>query len=274
MTTTGTKKDRLSSGETRARTLVAGLDALTASGLDVGLGAVNLERAVEAAGVSRSSAYAAWSGEQDFTPQELFQRTVLKRALAQRMTTIEEMRGSATEVLAKMGPDPDPRLLLKELIRVIGEIAVRSIATSTRWQLAVAVRSVLSSSPNEKREPMLAEWVEEGEERIREETIETFYRPLADLVGLRPRPEFGEKAFHYAELAASSLAEGMGSRYFMKASEYFHDIEITGPDGEQSQWSLFSLVLERIVMMFFEPVDPSLWTIEVEQSSPSTSASM
>jgi len=61
---TGRRK-RLSAAETRDRLVRVGIDSIIANGMTIGLESVNLEQAVKDAGVSRSSAYAAWSNDDD-----------------------------------------------------------------------------------------------------------------------------------------------------------------------------------------------------------------
>jgi len=85
--------------------VAAGIDALERNGLAIGLDTVNLEQAVRDADVSRSSAYAAWSADGAHTPQELFQRTVLKQVVLNRRETITKTMATAAEVVDGLGPD-------------------------------------------------------------------------------------------------------------------------------------------------------------------------
>ena len=78
-------------------------------------------------------------------------------------------------------------------------------------------------------------------------------------VRARLRAEYGDAAFHYGEISAAALAEGLGPRYFMGSREYLDDIERPDGAGETLPWSLFSIGLESIVMTFFEPIDPESW---------------
>ena len=251
---------RLSADETKERLLTAGLEALAEHGMSIGLGAVTLDHAVQAAGVSRSSAYAVWSSDDELSPQSLFQRAVLKRAVVERKETIARTHQTAVEVIERLGADAAPATLFRELARATGGVNAQAVAESRSWQLVVALRSVLHSEPEDARDEALATWMSESERLYREETIREVYRPIAQLLGLRPRPEYGEAAYDYGEIAAASLAEGLASRYFMDTAALLDDIDRIGPDGDVEKWSLFSIVFESIVMAFFEPIDKAAWS--------------
>lgn len=259
MAATGRRK-RLSAAETRDRLVRVGIDSIIANGMTIGLESVNLEQAVKDASVSRSSAYAAWSNDDDYAPQELFQRTVLRAAIVERKETIARTQATAFEVIDRLGPDTNLPELLSELARQTGGVNARAVAESRSWQLVVALRSVLHSAAPEARDHELAEWMSESERLYREETIENIYRPLTEVLRIRPRPEFGDEAFHYGEIAAASLAEGLAPRYFMSSAEYLEGISRPDGHGGSQEWSLFSIVFERLVLTFFEPVDPDEWT--------------
>ncbi len=252
------RRPRLSAQETVDRTIEAGLDLLLSNGLSLGLDAINLEQAVRDSDVSRSSAYAGWNTDERFSPQELFQRTVLKRAVAERRETIELTHQSAHDVLAASGASLSGQALLRELGRVTGGANALAVANSRSWQLVVALRAVLNSATEQTRDPELAEWVAESEAAFRQETIETVYRPIAEIVGIQPREQYGDAAFDLAEIAASALAEGLAPRYFMLTAPHLQDLVHPGQPADEP-WSLFSLVFEQIVMRFFEPVDPESW---------------
>lgn len=253
-------RKRLSAEETRERLIDAGLDALAVHGLSIGLDSVTLDNAVRDAGVSRSSAYAVWSVDDQLSPQSVFQRAVLRQAVVERKETIARTQQTALEVIEALGASATPAALFRELARRTGGENARAVANSRSWQVVVALRSVLHSEPDPSRDEELAHWLSESERLYREDTIRNVYEPVAEVLGIRPKPEYGDKAWHYGEIAAAALAEGLASRYFMDSVEYLDDIERVGPNGVTEQWSLFSIVFESIVMTFFEPIDPESWT--------------
>lgn len=254
-----TRRPRLSAEETRERLLAAGLADLARQGMSVGLDAVNLEQAVRDAGVSRSSAYAAWSTDDVYAPQELFQRAVLRRAVEDRSATIARLQASATAVYMAGVETMTPRDLLAEIIRVAGTENIQAVADSSSWQLVIAVRAILHSVPDDARDDDLVEWMKDSEEELRTSTIDDVYRPMVELLGIVPRPEYGELAYQYGEISASSMAEGLAMRYSLRARDFVEDIPHPHREDPEKLWSLYSLIFESIVHTFFQPADGSEW---------------
>ena len=249
------KRSRLSSGETREKLIEAGIDALAEQGLSVGLDAVNLEQAVRDADVPRSSAYAVWSGDDVVAPQELFQRAVLMRVLEARRTTTEQLMEQVHEFLADPPKGLSQDELRRELIRVTSTSNLRNVAESSTWQIVLAMRSIMQSAPAGNRDEDLLDWMRDNEEELRNETIERLYKPMAELFGLRPRAEFGEKAWHYGEIALSSLSEGLAMRHALDAGNYFYGLPNPDVPDRQPNWSIYSILFESIIDTFFESTD-------------------
>lgn len=252
------RRQRLSAEETSERLIQAGLDALGREGMSVGLDAVNLEQAVRDADVPRSSAYAIWSTDEVLAPQECFQRAVLRRAAEERTRTIEQLQATAARIVAENADTMSSHELLTELIRVGGGENAVALSESLGWQLMIAVRSILQSSPSGDED--LAEWMNDSEEEVRLSTIEEVYRPFVEMLGLEPRPEFGERAFHYGEIAASSLAEGLSMRHKLRASEYLDGITHPDIQDPDKPWSLYALMFEQLIQVFFQPANGVPWS--------------
>ena len=253
----GSKKQRLSAEETRQRLIDVGVELLCTHGMSVGLDAVTLEQAVRTADVSRSSAYAAWSTDDDYSPQELFQRTVLRQAVLDRNATIAELQEVVAEVVATHADTMTPAELLREMIRVGGGTNIRSVANSASWQLVTALRSILHSTSGGDRDEDFASWMDEAEETLRVDTIENVYKPLVELTGLTPRPEYGDLAYQYGEISAAALCEGLATRYSLSASEYLDGL--THPKDPDREWSLYALMFERMVQAYFLPPGGGEW---------------
>jgi hypothetical protein len=253
------RRARLSADETRERLVTVGVISLATNGMSIGLDSVTLEQAVRDADVSRSSAYAAWSTDDRYSPQELFQRAVLERAVEDRSATIERLQASAAEVVMEHSGTMTPRELLSEMIRVGGSENVQAVADSSSWQLVIALRAILHSFPDANRDEDLAAWMNESEEQLRTETINDVYRPLVELIGLEPRPQYGDLAYQYGEIAASALTEGLAMRYSLRASEHLDGLRHPIDDDPDRLWSLYSLMFEQIVHTFFLPPGGDDW---------------
>lgn len=250
------RKTRLSSEETKTRLIDAGIEALKESGMSIGMDSVNLEQAVRDADVSRSSAYAVWSTE-GLSPQEDFQRAVFFRAVADRKQTLESLRDLIGSTYVEIADSGTPQQVLKEIIRVTGKQNIEATADSISWKLVIALRAVLHSASEEERDQELVDWIHEQSEELRVHTIETVYKPLAAAVGLTPRPQYGDRAYELGEVCASAVSEGFSMRYWLDTRPYldglFHPDET---DGEPN-WSMYALVFEQIVHMFFLPASGS-----------------
>lgn len=247
------RKKRLSAEETRQRLIDAGVDLLIVNGIDVTLNGVTLEHAVVDADVPRSSAYAAFSTSDDYSPQELFQRQVILQAVEDRRATIDSLQTTAFGIIAELGDKVSRAELLSELCRVTATENARDTAHSRSWQLVIALRVLLVENPT-PNDIELAAWIAESEAHYRRETIRDIYRPLGDALGLRPKAEYGDAAYDYVEIASSAMTEGLAPRYFLRTDELLEDIDRNG-----SPWSLFAIMFEQTVYTFFEPVDPEAW---------------
>lgn len=249
---TAGRRQRLSSDETRERLIQAGYDALAQAGIGIGLDAVTLEQAVRDANVSRSSAYAAWADD-ELSPQEAFQREVLRRAMGQRIVATRAFEQTVRSVYAEHGSTMSKRELRREMVRVVGNGHVAAIEKVVEWRIVIALRALLLSAPPGSRDERLLAWLQASEKAGRLETIESIYRPAIEMMGLTPRPEYGDRAFHYAESAAASLTEGLAVRSALKAD--YLPADLRHPDDAGNSWSIYTLVLEQILDLFFMPDD-------------------
>lgn len=252
------KRQRLTAEQTRERLIGVGLDALAEEGMTLGLGAVNLERAVRQAQVPRSSAYAVWSTDEVFAPQELFQREVLRRAVEDRRVTVEAVRERTYEFMGDMPTGLAPSELFRRLVRFVASANFETVTASRSWQIVIALRAILHTAPDEARDAEFERWMRDSEEELRNHTIEEVYKPMADFFGLTPRGDYGDAAFQYGEIAAAALSEGLSLRTTLTASDYLYGV--SHPDShDDDPWTLYSVVFEGIVLKFFEPRDPEAW---------------
>ena len=244
-------KQRLSVEECRERLIDAGMASLAEHGMSIGLDAVSLEHAIVEAKVPRSSAYAALSPNSQSSSQEVLQRQVLMRVVDARKETIDALMSMIAEFMADQPEGLSGRELYRELIRVAGSFNLNSVMESRPWQIVFAMRSIINTVPDVRDQDLL-DWMAEGERELRNATIDTLYRPMAELFGLRPRSVYGEDAWHLLEIAQSSLAEGLSMRGSLEASQYFHGLTHFDNPDDDSDWSIFALLFDRFAMKFFE----------------------
>ncbi len=92
-------RPRRSADETRQVLVAEGLRQLEEVGMDFGVEHLTLEAACAVTNVPRSSSHAAWAIDDDYTPQALFQRAVLREWLTSREG--ETFAGAAEKALAR-----------------------------------------------------------------------------------------------------------------------------------------------------------------------------
>lgn len=245
------KKQRLSAQQTRDRLVLAGLDALALNGLSVGLDAISLDQAVQDAGVPRSSAYAALSNGEG-SPQEVLQRAVLMEAVATRSETIDGLMAQVGEFVAAPPEGLSGRALFRELIRIGGNYHFDGLSDSRAWRIVYAIRAIVNTGAPATQDAELIAWLAETDSELRNQTIDTLYKPLAELFGLQPRPQYGEDAWSLMEIAHSAVIEGLAMRSALDASKYFDELRHVDESDGESNWSLYALLFERFAEVFFE----------------------
>ena len=244
------RKRRLTQQETHELLLEEGVRALHGQGVGVGLDAVNLEGAIRSTGVARASAYRLWPATDDHGPQDLFQREVLRRAIGARDAAITRTIEVVTEIIGRLGERATPHELYRAMIRPGAQTNLEGIRASPEWRIVIALHSLMSARPEHARDPDLVAMLDAAEAEWRARIENDFYRPLQDLLGLTPRPAFGDDAIQLMIVAANALAEGLISKDALRGPSSYVDRTWTLDDGQE--WSLFALVFEAIVPIFFE----------------------
>ena len=217
----------------------------------IGLDAVNLEQAVRDANVPRSSAYAAWSNEGDLSPQAAFQRAVLCEVLESRKRKLEALARDSLGALTGFATDMPRRAKFRELIRRTAKTNLANSVESMEGRIAVALRSVLFSVPEELRDEELVRWLTKSSKELREVTIAALYRPIAEAFEIVPRPEYGDSAFALCEIAISAITEGITSRCLDEEPTAL--AALVHPEGAEGEWSVYTLMCEKAVETFFIP---------------------
>lgn len=251
-----TRRPRLSSEETKERLIDAGIAALAASGMSIGLNAVNLEEAVRDAEVSRSSAYAVWSNG-SYSPQEEYQRAVLLQAIDERRVTLEVLTRNVGALYEELGKTMSPRQMLREVIRLSAAQNVQATADSLGWKLVIALRAIMHSAPEHERDDEFVQWMAESAAVLRSYTIENIYRPLAAIVGLVPRSQYGERAWELGYEATSAITEGFSMRYWLDSENYLDGLPHHSIEGGEANWGMYALIFEQVTEMFFVPASGS-----------------
>lgn len=254
------RRVRRSAEETRALMVAEGVRQLQERGVGLGVEHITLEGAFVALDIPRSSSHAAWSIDENYSPQELFRRAVLQQWLLNRESSI--FADSTHEAVAALCSDPEYPPSEGSIIRTAIQAAFSAGIAPTRGEgrgdgdflsTDLALRFAIASQPISERDEEIAEWVRAGEKANREERVDDSFRPLAELLGYRPKPEFGDDVYRLFAIVAAALVEGIGLRHRL-VPEWELDQPLTeAPEGE-ADVTLIGLCMEALVPVFFERV--------------------
>ncbi len=236
-----------------------GLRQLQAEGVGLGVDHLTLESACLEGQIPRSSSHSAWAIDDDFTPQVVYQRAVIKAWLLERESSM--FADSAQAALVELFADPDNPPSASTIVRtaiqasyVVGHGLHEDGRRGADYlSTDLALRFSIASQPPEMRDEDVQAWLRTGEVSNRADRIEDSYKPLGTLLGMRPRPELGEAAYELFGIAVASLVEGIGLR-----NQVLPELNLEKPlyEGEPGETPplLIGLCVEALIPAFFEPV--------------------
>lgn len=232
----------------------AGLDALLANGVELGLGRIKLSDAISDAGVTRATAYRSLA-DPDLSPQEKLRAEVMSRVLQRgaRPGNAAVLRNVGAALLDEFedqlaSDDVAVRTwVLRELIRVTSAAIQDALATSNERSILLAASgAVASQATSAEMESQLGD-LRKGEQALLEGFCNA-YRGLMPIFGLTLRP--GLELMEFATTVAA-LSEGLVLRSHV--NDHTAGAELpTGVDGEMQTWSLQGLGVVGLVRNFFE----------------------
>lgn len=139
---------------------------------------------------------------------------------------------------------------LGEVVRSAGNASSTALAQSTNWPLWISVVSMATATAVPDRQARMKAALADGYRSLSKLWIENFTM-LIDVLGLRFRQPWNVDQFAMAVIA---YAEGCSLR--QRTSDHIEMMtRSTGPNGEDQEWSLFSVGLEALVHQFLE-ADP------------------
>lgn len=178
---------------------------------------------------------------------------MLKHAVENRKVTLDDLTSKTAEMYETLVETLPRRELFREMIRVAAHENMEATADSIGWRLVIALRASLHSAAEEERDPDLAQWMNDSAVSLREYTISTLYKPLAAAFELEPRPQYGERAYELGEVCMAAISEGFSMRYWLDSRQYLDGLEHHDIVGGEANWSMYSMLFEQAVEMFFVP---------------------
>jgi len=240
--------------DVRVRLIAAATSDLVDRGVDIGLADITLAHAIEAAGVTRSTAYRSLADD-NLSPQEVLHREVLTAVLSRhaRDSNLVRVQDAVEGELTKQSKNLASTSLAKrtaafrQIIRVGANASYREVAESgERAVLAAAYGSLQSSGTTDWRHDALTH----GEAKATA-LFADLYLNFVDMIDHKLRYDYTIEQF---STAAVAMLEGLALRHGL--SNELDSIERpTASRGASEIWTLHAIMFEGVFTSFFEPID-------------------
>lgn len=238
-------KPRLSSREVRQATVAAGKELLMKHGTDLGVGRVSLQAAVDAAGVSRASAYRAFSSD-DADPQESFRLAVVTALIESVEPRVGDVMEAIAPVLMQPNDTPAQRaMVLREIVRVWTARNLAGVVEDRTLKLIDAITAALVSDPQRDETTFIT--LKASNERSMEAFM-PLYQAMMETFGMRPRA--GTSLAQIASMFRATIAMSIQEWSLELTNRSFH--RPTGPHGEVQEWTLPGIIIEGIILTCIE----------------------
>lgn len=248
---------RRTAEETRRLMVQAGMEMLQEHGVTLGLDQLTLEAACIEKDIARSSSHSAWAIDDKFSPQEKFQREVVRSWLFDREGTLfADAAATAVAELFADGARPEPRDIIRAGAQAALEEGMRPNEGGVGDFLStdLALRHAIASQPVSERDAELLEWLSEGERSNRKARVEDTYKPFAKSIGYKPKASFGDDAYEIYSVLVASLVEGLSLRALLLPEHDFTG-PIAGTENDRVPANVLGACLEALMPVFFERVD-------------------
>ena len=234
--------------------LKSGVAMLQRHGIEIGVDGLTLEAVCLDQDIARSSSHAAWAIDDQFSPQETFQRAVLQLWLRETEGTL--FAQAASESIAEvLSDDPDnlPLAFQRGAESAFLEGVKRYEAGEGDFiSTDMAMRFAVASQREEERDEDVFRWIQESEARNRHDRINDLYKPLGELLGVSPKPGLGEDAYQFYAMVVAALLEGFTLRRYL--SPEFDCLRTIGPAEEGGyDESVIAACVKALIPVFFEP---------------------
>lgn len=243
--------------DVRQQLVGAASELLRERGIDLALSAVPLSDVIDAAGVSRSTAYRSLADD-TVAPQEVLHRELLAQLLtratrdrnySRAVEAVSTELDRHQEALASGDVRAHTRVM-RALIRAGINASYYEVAGSVERSVLTAsygsLRSLRTDAPSDWRYQKLVE----GERELAG-LFGDLYLGLSTLFRYRLRPEYTILQF---STAVASLIEGTAMRH--DVSDHLQGVKRpTGPDGELETWTVCAVAFEGLYTAFFTPED-------------------
>jgi AcrR family transcriptional regulator len=211
-------------------------------GLQISLEELSFEKVIEAAGVSRSSAYRLWPYKDDFVDDLLCYLagpTMLGSAALDK-DTIELVRSIVVNSgVSQHDPQEQHEVLLRAVKEGVAQ-SFRAMTESREWYIYVALNASVRSAGDDESRLRIAAALLESQMNLVDKFAE-LYRQMLLATGRRLRDE--AYTIRHVAVAGAAIVEGLALRQILTNAVYGAKRPPSMPDHD---WSLASLVNDEL----------------------------
>ena len=253
--------------EPRARDAVADrmLDVavaqIEAEGLRVGVDQIRMEQVIEAAGVSRASAYRRWPSREAFLADVLVatvRRTSLLPETEEDLSRLVALvRSVGADVL---GTEQGRRDLVVEGLRLASDADIRRTLSSSRWRTHLALTATHAGLPAGRVQDAVGQALLEAD-GVMTARRAAVYANLCDLIGYRlVPPASGEEGFRRLAATTGLMMAGIVLRTIPSAG-WLDDRQeaVLFGASRPAPWSQAERSLVGVLLAHLEPDPDQAW---------------
>ena len=207
-------------------------------GVQINLEELSFEKVIEAAEVSRSSAYRLWPYKGDFVEDLLCYLagpTMLGSSAFDR-DTIELVRSIVVNSNARLHDPQERRRVLLQAVKEGVAQSFKAMTESREWYIYVALNASMKSAGNDESRLRIAAALLESQMNLVDKFAE-LYRQMLVATGTRLRDE--TYTVRHLAVAGAAIVEGLALRQILTMAVYGAK---RPPSISDHDWSLVSLV--------------------------------
>lgn len=248
------RKGRLSDRETERRMLDAAVAKVAETGLTVTLEHISFEDVIREAGVARSAVYRRWPYKDNFFSDLLREVARAATLLASGDNSVDLIR----EVV--LDRDEDLRTAAGRLtvaFEILRRGALRDfdhLHGSTQWRTYLALQATFSSLDDGDLRTEVRDALAASEQQF-VQRIASSYQQVAELLGLRLRPQLNATYETLATLASATLRGLVVTA--LSTPSIASTRQVATLADEPAEWSLPALGIASLAGTFLEP-DPAV----------------
>jgi AcrR family transcriptional regulator len=236
------RRQRIPAEQIKQRMFGSAQQMVYDQGLQISLEELSFEKVIEAAGVTRSSAYRLWPYKGDFVEDLLCYLagpTMLGRSAFDKHT-IELVRDIVVNSAANPHDPKEQRRVLLQAVREGVEQSFKAITESREWYIYVALNASVKSAGDDEGRLRIAAALLESQMNLIDKFAD-LYRQMLTATGTRLRDE--AYTVRHMAVAGAAIVEGLALRQILTMAIYGAKRPPLIPDHD---WSLASLINDEL----------------------------